>query len=453
MTKNIDIFESDPIPRAVAKLAIPTVASMLVAVIYNMVDTFFVGKLGDPNQVAAVSIATPVFLFLMAAGNMFGMGGSSFISRALGEKKIDKVRHISSFCFYGSIAIGLAGAIFFLGGMKTILSLIGSSEATAPFAKDYLSYIAYGAPLVVLSTAYSNLVRGEGAANTAMIGMMSGTVANIILDPIMILTLKMGVSGAAIATVIGNGVSLAIYLVHICSKKSLLSINIKDFRIGERIATSVIAIGLPASLNNILMSLSNIVLNNFLSSYGDIPVASMGVAMKANMLVVFLQIGVAAGVQPLIGYCYGAKNYKRMKGTMRFAMLTNLVIGCLMTTIYIFFSRNIISMFISDEKVIETGNMMLRALMISAPILGALFIFNFSFQAMGKALQALALSISRQGFVFLPMLFIGRAIAGLNGLIYAQPTADFVSIFIAFAMFMFLNKSFKAMEHQSKTVS
>ena len=446
MTKNLDIFESDPIPRAVAKLAIPTVASMLVAVIYNMVDTFFVGKLGDPNQVAAVSIATPVFLFLMAAGNMFGMGGSSFISRALGEKKLDKVRHISSFCFYGSIAIGLIGAVLFLGGMKTILALIGSSDATAPFAKDYLSYIAYGAPLVVLSTAYSNLVRGEGAANTAMIGMMSGTVANIILDPIMILTLKMGVSGAAIATVIGNGVSLAIYLVHICSKKSLLSVNIKDFRIGERIATSVIAIGLPASLNNILMSLSNIVMNNFLSKYGDIPVASMGVAMKANMLVVFLQIGVAAGVQPLIGYCYGAKNFKRMKGSMRFAMLVNLVIGCLMTTVYFFFSRNIISMFISDANVIDTGNTMLRALMISAPVLGVLFIFNFSFQAMGKALQALALSVSRQGFVFLPMLFIGRAIAGLNGLIYAQPVADLVSIFIAVSMFLVINKSFNTTE-------
>ena len=419
---------------------------MLVAVIYNMVDTFFVGKLGDPNQVAAVSIATPVFLFLMAAGNMFGMGGSSFISRALGEKNLDKVKHISAFCFYGSIIIGIFGAFLFFAGMTTILSLIGSSSATAPFARDYLSYIAYGAPLVVLSTAYSNLVRGEGAATTAMVGMMSGTVANIILDPIMILNLKMGVSGAAIATVIGNAVSLVIYLFHVCSKKSLLSIHIKDFKMGDRIAASVFAIGLPASLNNILMSLSNIVMNNFLSAYGDIPVASMGVAQKANMLVVFLQMGLAAGVQPLIGYCYGAKNFRRMKDSMRFAMFTNLVIGVTMTTIYIFFSRNIVSTFIKDAEVIETGNMMLKALMVSAPILGSLFIFNFSFQAMGKALQALALSVSRQGFVFLPMLFIGRSLAGLNGIVYAQPTADIVSIVIAFLMFLYMNRNFKNSE-------
>ncbi len=446
MAKNLDIFENDPVPKAVAKLAIPTVASMLVAVIYNMVDTFFVGKLGDPNQVAAVSIATPVFLFLMAAGNMFGMGGSSFISRALGEKNLDKVKHISAFCFYGSIIIGIFGAFLFFAGMTTILSLIGSSSATAPFARDYLSYIAYGAPLVVLSTAYSNLVRGEGAATTAMVGMMSGTVANIILDPIMILNLKMGVSGAAIATVIGNAVSLAIYLFHVCSKKSLLSIHIKDFKMGDRIAASVFAIGLPASLNNILMSLSNIVMNNFLSTYGDIPVASMGVAQKANMLVVFLQMGLAAGVQPLIGYCYGAKNFRRMKDSMRFAMFTNLVIGVTMTTIYIFFSRNIVSTFIKDAEVIETGNMMLKALMVSAPILGSLFIFNFSFQAMGKALQALALSVSRQGFVFLPMLFIGRSLAGLNGIVYAQPTADIVSIVIAFLMFLYMNRNFKNSE-------
>lgn len=262
----------------------------------------------------------------------------------------------------------------------------------------------------------------------------------------MILNLKMGVSGAAIATVIGNAVSLAIYLFHVCSKKSLLSIHIKDFKMGDRIAASVFAIGLPASLNNILMSLSNIVMNNFLSTYGDIPVASMGVAQKANMLVVFLQMGLAAGVQPLIGYCYGAKNFRRMKDSMRFAMFTNLVIGVTMTTIYIFFSRNIVSTFIKDAEVIETGNMMLKALMVSAPILGSLFIFNFSFQAMGKALQALALSVSRQGFVFLPMLFIGRSLAGLNGIVYAQPTADIVSIVIAFLMFLYMNRNFKNSE-------
>ena len=449
MAKNLDVFEKDPVPTAVAKLALPTVASMLVNVVYNMVDTFFVGKLADPNKVAAVSIATPVFLFLMAAGNMFGIGGSSFISRALGEKKIDKVKHISSFCFYGGIIVGAIGALFFFTCMPVILSLIGSSENTAPFASEYLLCIAYGAPLIVLSTAFSNLVRGEGAATVSMVGMMAGTITNIVLDPIMIINMKLGVAGAAIATVIGNAVSLVIYMKHVTSKKSLLSVMPSDFRIGERIAASVIAIGIPASLNNILMSLSNIVMNNFLSKYGDIPVASMGVAMKANMLVVFLQIGLGIGIQPLIGYCFGAKNFKRMKSAMRFAMLSNFILGVVMLAVYIFFSRQIISSFISDEQVIKMGVTMLNALMISGPVLGILFVFNFSFQAMGKALQALALSVSRQGFVFLPMLFIGRAVAELNGIIYAQPIADIVSVVIATGMFLVNNRNFKKIEATS----
>lgn len=449
MIKNIHIFESDPVPVAIAKLATPTIASMLVTVVYNMVDTFFVGQMGDPNKVAAVSIATPVFLFLMAAGNIFGIGGSTFISRALGEKQTEKIKHISSFCFYAGILIGIIGGAFFILGMPLILKMIGASEATGPYAAEYLYSIAWGAPAVVLSTAFPNLVRGEGAANNAMAGMMAGTVANIILDPIMILGMNMGVRGAAIATVIGNIVSLVFFLVHACGKKSMLSIKLSDFKIREKIALSVIAIGIPASLNNVLMSLSNIVMNKFLASYGDIQVASMGIAMKANMLVVFLQMGLAIGIQPLIGYSYGAKNFRRLKDVMKFSMVCVLIIGTVMTAIYIAFTRNIVGIFIDNEQVIETGCKMLRALMISGPVLGIMFVFNFSFQGMGKAGAALALSASRQGFVFLPMLFLGRAIAGQNGIIFAQPIADIISIIIALIMFISMNKEFKAIESKA----
>jgi Na+-driven multidrug efflux pump len=302
-----------------------------------------------------------------------------------------------------------------------------------------------------LAGALSNLVRGEGNARTAMNGMMIGTVTNIVLDPVFILSgftigqrhiplLGLGVGGAAIATVLGNAFTVVYFILYIGKGASSMSLSLSDFRIGDGICKGVIAIGLPASLNSILMSASNIILNRFLVVYGDIPVAAMGIAMKANMLVVFIQIGLAMGSQPLIGYSYGAKNYVRMKAVMKFSMICNIISGTVLTVLYIAWTRSIVSVFIPDEAVITEGVRMLRALMLSAPLLGVMFVFEFAFQAMGLAVQTLVLSISRQGFVFIPMLFIGRAVAGLNGLIFAQPVADIIAVFISFGMFFSLEK-------------
>ncbi|MBQ9622166.1 MAG: MATE family efflux transporter, partial [Treponema sp.] len=436
MIKNIDVFEKDPIPKAVFKLAIPTVLSMIVAVFYNMVDTFFVGRTGDPNQVAAVSVATPVFLFFMAAGNIFGMGGSSFLSRALGEKQYDKAKKISSFCLYAGLITGILGAILMLTFMTQILHAVGTSENTFGFAKSYLSWIAYGGPAIVISTAFTNLIRGEGAAQSSMKGMMAGTVANIILDPVFILDsffgipcLGLGVAGAAIATVIGNLVSIVIYFAHVLKPTSILTLSPKYFAVRNGILKGVLLIGLPASITNILMSLSNILMNKFLVVYGDFAVTGMGIAMKANMLVVFVQLGLAAGMQPLVGYNFGARNFKRMKGVMKFSILSNIISGVLLTILYLIFTQEIVSVFIKNPSdiVIETGVKMLRALMFSSPLLGILFVLNFSFQAMGKAKESLALAISRQGFVFVPCTIIMNKLIGLEGLILSQPIADIVS--------------------------
>ena len=451
--KNIDLFEKDPIPKAVLKLAVPTVLGMIVAVFYNMVDTFFVGQTGDPNQMAAVSVATPVFLFFMAAGNIFGIGGSSFLSRALGEKQYDKVKKISSFCFYVGIATGIVGAILMFTFMTPLLHAVGTSKNTFGFARSYLVWIALGGPAIVVSTTFQNLVRGEGAAQDSMAGMISGTVANIVLDPIFILDsflgipcLGMGVPGAAIATILGNIVSIIVFMAHVCSKSSVLTIRLRHFAARGGILRGVMLIGLPASITNILMSLSSILMNKFLVTYGDIPVAAMGIAMKANMLAIFVQLGLGMGIQPLVGYNYGARNFKRMKSVIKFAMLCVFTAGVTITGVYFVFSREIISVFINDEGVIETGITMLRALMLSSSFIGILFVFNFSFQAMGKALPSLALAVSRQGFVFLPCVFILNHFFQLQGLVLCQPIADIVSILMALGMFLWMNKDFKQME-------
>lgn len=450
MNKNIEIFENYSVPKAVFTMAIPTITSMIVSVFYNMVDTFFVGQTGDPNQVAAVSVATPVFLFLMAAGNVFGVGGASFVSRALGEKNYDKVKNISSFCFYTGILVGLLGTFLLLTFMTPILKAVGTSENTFTFAKDYLFWTALGGPFIVLQCAFSNLVRSEGASQKAMIGMMIGTITNIVLDPIFILDsflgipcLNLGVSGAAIATVIGNIVSVVIFLSHTISNNSVLTLSFNYYKIRNGILKGVLLIGLPASLTNILMSCSDIITNNLLVTYGDIHVAAMGIAKKANMLVIFVQFGIGMGIAPLIGYNYGAKKINRMKSIMKFSMLCTLVTGLILTAIYFIFTKQILSIFINSQEVIQTGIIVLRALMISGPFLGIMFVFNFTFQSMGKAIQSLMLAVSRQGFVFLPLILLLKSLYGLEGVVIAQPIADLVAIIIALGMFLSINKELK----------
>lgn len=452
MKNKNEVFESMPVPRAVATLAIPTVLSMLVTVIYNMADTYFVGQTGDPNQVAAVSLTMPIFMVLMAIGNMFGIGGSSYISRLLGEGQKKKVKNVSSFCFYGCIGTGIIMIVVFLLGMDWLLKLIGASENTFAYAKSYLTYIAIGAPFVIISNAFSNIVRGEGAAKVAMIGMMLGTIVNIILDPIMILSMGMGVSGAALATIIGNIASTVFYIMYFLRGKSSLSIAPKEFRING-IAKGVLSTGIPATINNILMSLANIMLNNFLVIYGDIPVAAMGVALKANMLVIMLQLGLAMGIQPLVGYNYGSGNYKRMKSVMKFSIVCTFIIGSVLTLIYYFGARQIISIFISDNAVIENGVSMLRALMVSGPVIGILFVFMFTMQAMGKALPSLILSLSRQGVVFLPVLFIANKLFKLDGIIFAQPIADSTSVLISAFIFFVISKRLKDVEEHNQNIN
>lgn len=446
MDTNKYLFEEAPVSRAVMTMAVPTIISMLVVVIYNMADTFFIGQTGDPMQVAAVSLATPVFMVFMALGNLFGIGGSSAISRALGEKKPERARNISSFCCYASLGLGVFMALLFLAGMDVILAMIGASANTIEFAREYLTYIAFGGPFIIFGTAFGNILRGEGAARESMTGNMIGTVTNIVLDPVMILGLGWGVAGAAIATVIGNLAASLFYVGYFLQKKSSLSIRLKDFRMGDRIAASVASIGIPASLNNILMSCANIVLNLMLGGYGDTPVAAMGVAMKSNMIVVLLQIGLCAGIQPLIGYNYGARNRKRLLQVFRFTGIFAVVMGSILTAVMVMAKRFVVQAFINDPEVIAYGMQMVIALQLSGPFIGILFLCINTIQGMGKAIPSLILTVCRQGLIFIPLIIILNKVVGLNGVIYAQSVADYCSIVIAVGICLGI---FKKLEHRS----
>lgn len=441
--KRSDIFEVYPIPKAVWSLSLPLMMGMLITVIYNIAGAFFVGQLNDVNKVAAIAISMPISMLLMACGTIFGIGGGSYISRMLGLKDYKKIREASSFSFYAAIALGILCTILGLLFMPQILSLSGASEGTYNYAKSYLSIIAACSPLVILSFSLGQIVRSEGAPKESMFGMILGTVLNIVLDPILILFLHLGVTGAAIASVVANAVSVIYYCRFFLKKNSLVSLSIKDFSLDKPMLISIFSIGLPASLNSVLMSISSVVMNNFAVSYGNQVVAALGVIGRLNMLPVLLLIGLAQGIQPLIGYNFATRNFDRMKQALRYTSICGIIIGTVFTVIYFFGASHAIRFFINDPEVISLGTKFIRRIILSIPILSVLFVITAAFQAFGMAVPSLILSISRQGLFFIPLLIILNKFIGLNGLVYAQPLTDILSILFGIAMLLKILKSDK----------
>ena len=441
--KKIELFENYPVHKALMTLALPTILGMLVNVFYNMVDTFFVGKTGDPNQVAAVSLCMPIYLLLMAFGNIFGIGGGSYISRKLGAKDYESVKKISSFAFYASIIVGFISMAVYLIFMRDILKISGASPNTYQFSKDYLVIVALGAPFVVNQMAMGQIIRSEGSSKEAVIGMMIGTVVNIVLDPIMILNMNMGVAGAALATIIGNACSTAYYIYHILKKKSFLSIHFKDFSMPKDILINVFSIGIPVSINNILMSASNVLINNLAAGYGDNALAGLGVAQRIFTLVILVLIGLSQGLQPFVGYNFASKNYKRMSDSIKMSCVVSVVIGSILLGLSLIFGRWSVGVFINNEEVIEYGVKFLVASYTVAPIIGFQFVFMSTFQALGKSIPSLILSLSRQGIAFIPAILIGTKLFGINGIIWSQPIADIVSVALATVMYIYIYRKMK----------
>lgn len=441
---NKELFEEYPIPKAIGKLAMPTILGMLINIIYNMADTFFVAKTQDQNQVAAVTLCLPIFLLLMSFGNIFAIGGGSYVSRLLGEKDYKKIKNVTSFSFYTCIVAGILSILITIIFIELILKFIGTSPNTYNFAKSYLIILAFGAPFICLQTAFGGIIRAEGASKQAMIGMMIGTILNIVLDPIMILNMNMGVKGAALATIIGNIASCIYYIYYLLSKNTCLSINIKYFLFEASIIKNILIIGIPVSLNTVLISMANIILNNFAAHYSDTVVTALGISGRVNTIAIMLLLGLSHGSQPFIGYNFAAKNYDRMKQAIKFGIICSVIIG---TTIFLttfIFAEQIVKMFLTEPpQVVEYGKYFIKATMSAYTILGVQFILMSTFQAMGKGVSALIVSLCRQGFTFVPAIIIGDMLFGLNGIVWAQPFADVVSVFIASIMYIVINKNIK----------
>ena len=419
------------VPKAVAKMAIPSVISSLVTVVYNMADTFFVGQTGDALQVAAVSLTNPIFILFMAFANMFGMGGSASASMALGQKNEKRVRQVSAFVTYASLIVGVLFAVILLVFTGPILSLFGADAQTYEYARGYTVYVAVGAPFIIWSAAASFVVRAEGASREAMIGNMIGTIANIVLDPIFISGFGMGAAGAAIATTIGNLMASAYYLWYFLRRSKVMSLRPKDFTCREGILKGVCSTGLPTAIFSALMSVSTIVLNQILVAYGNDPVAAIGIVFKANMFITFLQMGLANGIQPLLGYSYGAGSMKRFQEVERFTKKCCVIVGVAATVLFFVAREPIIRLFISDNDVVRYGVEMLVAYMVSGPFIGILFVNMNCMQSVEHALPATILSVMRQGVLLIPLLYLLEAVAGLDGVIYGQAITDYIAVILS----------------------
>ncbi len=438
-----EIFKNAPVPKAVISNIIPSIVSMIMVLVYNLADTFFIGQTKNAYMVAAVSVATPAFLFFMAVGMLFGIGGTSLISRMLGEGNSDKAKNTSSFCFWTGLSIGIFAMILIWIFVTPICRVIGASDDTLDYATQYLRIVAIGIPFLIVGNSFSNIIRAEGHAKTAMMGMIIGNMMNIILDPVMILGFGWNVAGAAVATVIGNIGAALFYGYHLLSKNTMLSIHLRDYRAGWGIAMGVFAIGIPASLNSILMSTSNIVVNNLMRNYGDMAVAGLGVAMKVNMIVVMLLIGLGSGIQPLLGYCYGAGNKKRYMDVLKFSLCLAFGLSLIMTVVCYCGAGPLVKAFLEDSSAFEYGMSFARIYIYSGPIMGILFVLMNAIQSTGAALPALILSVSRQGLLYLPILFaFSRIFDSAKMLAGAQPVTDYLSVILATALFFFTYKKY-----------
>ena len=434
--KSLEVFESMPVPKAVFKNALPAMAAMLMVLVYNLADTFFIGQTHDALQVAAVSLATPVFLIFMAVGTVFGMGGTSVISRALGEGRKDYAKKVCSFCMWGCVIVGVVMAALFLIFMEPILSLIGASSDTWDLAKTYLMIVVCSGPFVLISNCYSNVIRTEGESGRACIGQLLGNLLNVVLDPIMILGFGWNIAGAAIATVIGNVFGAGYYISYFLRGKSSLSVRLKDFTLREKVCSSVLAIGVPAALGSMLMSVSQIIINSQMAEYGDMAIAGMGVAMKVVTITGMVCIGLGQGVQPLLGYCVGAKLWKRFKEVFKFSFIFSFMLGVVLTVICYLFTNQIVSAFLADVTAFDYAVQFAKILLTTSPIFGVFYVLTNALQAMGAATASLVINLSRQGIIFIPVLFILKAVLGLTGLVWAQPVADILSILLAAVLYV-----------------
>ena len=425
-----ELFERMPVGKALLTMAIPTIISQMVTMIYNLADTFFIGMSGDPYKIAAASVVGVLFFMLNALANLFGVGGGSLLSRLLGKKQEQDAKRVGAFSIYGSLVVAAVYSLVCFLFTEPLARLLGASDNTIGYASSYLFWVVViGGIPSTLGLTMSHLLRSAGYSKESGFGLAVGGISNIILDPIfMFVLLPRGneVTGAALATLLSNVISLAYFLFsyHRLKESSVLTISPKYAHLEGKLIGEIFSIGLPSAITALLANTTSIVKNNLTAGYGDVELAAYGIVMKADMIPLNIGMGLCQGMMPLVAYNYACKNYPRMKSFTRAAQLAGMATACAFIAVFELLAPQIIWLFIRDEATIAYGTNFLRIACLATPFMISNFQKIYCLQAMGKGKESLILGICRQGLFAIPILLIMNHFVGLYGVVAAQLISD-----------------------------
>lgn len=442
--KKIELFETLPISQAVAKLAIPTIVSSLIMVLYNLADTYFVGTMNDPVESAAVTLAAPVLLAFNAVINLFGVGCGSYISRGLGCRDYETVRKTSSFGFYCALIASLLFSCICAVFQPALLHLLGADPYTKASTSRYLFWtVTLGATPSILNLVLGNMIRSEGESFHASVGTISGCLLNVILDPIFIMPggLNMGAAGAGCATFISNCVACSYFFIFLLRKrgKTFISLDPRKFAPKKAIIIAVASVGVPAAIQNLLNVTGMAVLNNFSSAFGTEAVAAMGITHKINMVPMYFSMGFGQGIMPLVGYTYSCRKSSRMKKAITFTAKIAISFILIASALYYIFAGNLIGLFMKNEIIVDYGTKFLRGFCLGLPFLCVDFLAVGIFQAVGMGKESFLFAVLRKVALEIPALYILNKLWPLYGLSYSQLCAETV---LAVAAVVVLQKLF-----------
>ena len=440
-----EIFENTPIKKAVLLQIVPAIASQMIALLYNLADTYFVGLINDPVQTAAITVVSPCFVMLTAISNLFGVGGASAIARALGKKEANRARQIASVSFWGGLVMGILFALLFWLLERPILTLCGAREETFAVVMAYAKWVVViGGPWTVLNTLLANLVRAEGSARRAFVGVSLGGVLNIALDPLFVLPrfLGWGAAGAGIATAISNMAATVYFLCGIFRRRqdTVLSVAPGHLRHTRAHLGGILVIGFPSALQYALTVVAVAAQAKFVSAYPTEAVAALGIVKKIDQLPLYFSIGVANGLLPLLAYNHAAGNTARRSQAFRFGTLTAVSFSLCCLILFEIFAEPLVGLFIKNPQTVAYGASFLRLMVTAMPMMSVCYPMIVQFQAMGKARESLICSVLRKGVLDIPLLFIMDALLPLYGCMLVQPTVDSISLIVALLLYRRIRK-------------
>ena len=433
-----------PVSRVIPQLAVPTIISMLITSIYNMADTFFVSQLGTSAS-GAVGVIFSAMAIIQAVAFTIGMGSGTNVSQALGAGDEDTAQRYVSMAFFTALGVGVALAAAGLSSIDWLVRFLGATETIAPYAKDYATYIFYAAPFMMCSLVMNNLLRFEGLSIYGMVGITTGGILNMVLDPLLIFGLGLGTAGAAIATAISQFVSFMILLIMTNTRAAAISIHPRNFRPTARMYGRIFYMGLPSLGRQGIASVSTILLNNAAGLYGDAAIAAMSIVSRFIMFINSTVIGFGQGFQPVCGYCYGAGRYSRVREAYTFCVKVSTLILLVLSVVSFVFARPIVTVFRRDDPlVIEIGTFALRAQLLTLPLWGFITMSNMFTQSIGYGVRATIIATARQGIFLIPALLILPPLLGLRGIQIAAPVSDVLTLFLAYGIIAGILRQLKA---------